>query len=84
MDVFQSFWGISVKLFFVILLFYITIAMLIFGLNALYDEVLVMVITFLTIGTTVLIGCLGWQILVIPAAAIVLGAIARIVSLAKR
>jgi hypothetical protein len=81
MDAFEIYWGVSEKWFAIIALFYCTMTMLIFGADALHNAAMVMVILFLTLGTALLVGSLGWQVLVIPSLIVILATLVLILRL---
>ena len=66
--------GISVHWFFMITIFWCILAILLFGVKSLEDGGICLIIVFLTIGTALLIGHYGWQILILPSLAIIGGA----------
>lgn len=64
--------GVPHELFIFIIFFWITVAAIVFGLDALADNgVFSIIIVFFTIGTTMLIGHFGWQILILPSLVII-------------
>ena len=57
--------------FFLITIFWIAVAVVIFGAESLDDGTVGILICFFTFGTTVLIGRFGWQILILPSLVII-------------
>jgi hypothetical protein len=66
-----SIFGVSVNWFVMITLFWCIVAMAVFGIGALSNELVVMSIVFFTLGTVLLIGQFGWQVLILPSLAII-------------
>jgi len=62
----ETIYGVSVEIIALIVIFFIVIAMLIFGPNCLNDGAIPATIVFFTLGLTLLIGHFGWAILIIP------------------
>jgi hypothetical protein len=73
MDPTQTFLGVSSMTLMLVIVFYISMAIVIFGGGVLDSDVTVPAILILTLGTCLLIGNFGWHILLIPSSAIVLG-----------
>jgi hypothetical protein len=62
----QNVFGVPHQWFILIALFWIALAVVILGSEVLYDNAFVMVLVFLTIGTSMLIGHFGWEVLILP------------------
>ena len=57
-----------------IVIFWMIVAVALIGIIALYNELAVLIIAFLSIGTAMLIGQFGLGILIIPSLAVIIGA----------
>jgi len=69
----ENVFGVPHQWFFFIVLFWIVLAVAILGIGALYDNAIVMVIVSFTIGTTLLIGHFGWEVLILPSLVVLSG-----------
>jgi hypothetical protein len=66
--------GLSIEWIILITIFWMIVAMVIFGVEALYDNFIMLIMIFLTLGTIFLVSHFGWQILILPSLAIIAGA----------
>jgi hypothetical protein len=64
--------GVSEIWMFMIMLFFFILAELAFGKGSTNDTTIGLIVVFLTLGTSLLIGHFGWQILIIPSSIILL------------
>jgi hypothetical protein len=62
----ETIYGVSVEIITLIIIFFIVIALFLFGPNFVNDPVITVTIFFLILGLTMLIGYFGWAILIIP------------------
>lgn len=62
----EGVFGVSAKWAIFIIVFWIVLAIVVLGPDALYDNTVAIVATFLALGTTLLIGHFGWEILILP------------------
>ena len=74
MEFYEIFCKGSGTSFVLITFFWIVVFSIIFGIDALGDGAIAMLLCFFIIGTTFLVGVFGWQFLVIPSIAIIAGA----------
>lgn len=63
--------GVSVYLFFMIIIFWMVVAELVFGPGSFEKSPVDIIILFFTLGSTFLIGHFGWQILIFPSVVII-------------
>jgi hypothetical protein len=63
---FEKILGVSQVTFFLVALFWISVAIGTLGIHLLDSPLVAVIIAFLTIATSSLIGSMGWQVLILP------------------